>query len=85
MVTIWAHVALGALANAQSFPLSFRLVNAAVAYASYLEKAFWPSGLAIFYPLRTNLAADEVALAAAVPLAYPRGLFGLPGAGRIWR
>src|SRR5262249_38234458 len=31
-------------------PLAYRLSNAATAYVTYLIKAFWPSGLACFYP-----------------------------------
>ena len=33
-----------------SFPLSVRLGNAIVCYVRYLEKAFWPSHLALIYP-----------------------------------
>lgn len=32
------------------FPLWLRLANAAISYARYLEKAFWPINLALIYP-----------------------------------
>jgi tetratricopeptide (TPR) repeat protein len=33
-----------------TLPLSLRLRNAAVSYAAYIGKAFWPTHLSIFYP-----------------------------------
>jgi Tfp pilus assembly protein PilF len=33
-----------------AMPLGDRLANAAVSYAAYLGKTFWPAGLSIFYP-----------------------------------
>ena len=38
---------LGAL---ERLPLDVRLWNASLAYAHYIEKALWPSDLAVFYP-----------------------------------
>jgi tetratricopeptide (TPR) repeat protein len=40
----------GAITANQNLPLLPRLLNAAYAYSAYLGKAFWPSGLASFYP-----------------------------------
>lgn len=40
----------GAVVSLQYFPLSARLANAMMAYAHYLEKAFWPGSLAMLYP-----------------------------------
>jgi tetratricopeptide (TPR) repeat protein len=37
------------LISTQSLPLSSRLANAVMSYGWYLEKTFWPSGLAIWY------------------------------------
>jgi tetratricopeptide (TPR) repeat protein len=34
----------------ESYPFSVRLANAAVAYAGYLRRLFWPVDLAVFYP-----------------------------------
>ena len=43
-------------------PLASRLANAVVSYARYLGEAFWPAGLAPFYPLpRTSPAIASVA------------------------
>jgi Flp pilus assembly protein TadD len=50
-------------------PLDSRLANAVVSYARYLGDAFWPSGLAPFYPLpRTSPALASVIGAALLLL-----------------
>jgi tetratricopeptide (TPR) repeat protein len=41
------HVA--AMASIDTISLSSRLANAVVSYGWYLEKTFWPTGLAVFY------------------------------------
>ncbi len=41
---------LGAMAHGDALPPSVRLPNALLSYAAYLREAFWPSGLAVFYP-----------------------------------
>jgi tetratricopeptide (TPR) repeat protein len=38
----------------QQFPLAPRLANALIAYERYLGKTFWPSNLAVLYPLSFN-------------------------------
>jgi tetratricopeptide (TPR) repeat protein len=50
VVTFFAQRAGGAVRNLDVVPLSDRFSNAAIAYASYLEKAFWPFDLSFFYP-----------------------------------
>ena len=35
-----------------SLPVGMRVVNAVVSYVRYLGKAFWPAGLAAYYPSR---------------------------------
>jgi len=40
----------GAIRSLRALPLSARVANAAVAYASYLSKAVFPVNLAVFYP-----------------------------------
>jgi tetratricopeptide (TPR) repeat protein len=47
-ITMVAQKAGGAIHN--EFPFWDRLLNAIVSYAWYLEKAIWPSRLAVFYP-----------------------------------
>jgi protein O-mannosyl-transferase len=50
-ITMKAQRAAGAMHTVKnSFPLSIRVGNAIVCYARYLEKAFWPSQLALIYP-----------------------------------
>ena len=46
------------------YPLSIRLENAVVAYASYVKKAFWPVDLAPMYPHPGNAIATWQVLAA---------------------
>ncbi len=41
----------GAVATLESISLPYRFANAVVAYAQYLKKAFWPTNLAIIYPI----------------------------------
>jgi Tfp pilus assembly protein PilF len=50
MVTFLIQQENQAIAPLSAMPLADRLVNAAVSYAAYLEKTFWPAGLSIFYP-----------------------------------
>lgn len=56
LALLWCVVTLVAQQSADSYkplgnlPLSFRAGNAISAYAWYLEKTFWPTGLAAFYP-----------------------------------
>jgi Flp pilus assembly protein TadD len=49
-VTIWAQQKSEAVVSLQSMSLTWRGVNAVVAYARYLGKTFWPVDLAVFYP-----------------------------------
>jgi tetratricopeptide (TPR) repeat protein len=51
-----------------SLPVMQRVGNAMVACATYLEKTFWPAGLAVFYPLPEKLPAGVVLVAGAVVL-----------------
>ncbi len=49
-ITVYAQSAGGAVASLERFPLSARAMNAAVAYAAYLQKTVWPVGLSVRYP-----------------------------------
>ena len=42
------------------FPLSARISNALVSCVIYLEKTFWPSDLAVFYPFPTQIPIWQV-------------------------
>ncbi len=46
--------------------LGMRIANALVSYVRYMHKALWPTGLAVFYPLRAVLPATMVLGAGAV-------------------
>jgi tetratricopeptide (TPR) repeat protein len=48
VITMVAQKAGGAIHN--EYPFGSRLLNAIVSYALYIEKAVWPSRLAVFYP-----------------------------------
>jgi protein O-mannosyl-transferase len=45
-----------AVMTLQRFPLHSRMANALIAYERYLGKTFWPSDLAILYPLPNHLS-----------------------------
>ena len=62
-VTFWAQETTGAVATMETIPLPDRLANAAVAYVTYVVKAFWPTDLALPYPFVLDLPAMEVASA----------------------
>ncbi len=67
LVTLRAQAAGGAMAGLESHPLTVRLTNALAAYAGYVAKAFWPSGLAVHYP---HPGHDLPALKAALSGAF---------------
>ncbi|HEX3856844.1 MAG TPA: tetratricopeptide repeat protein [Verrucomicrobiae bacterium] len=49
--------------NQVSLPLRFE--NAATAIATYLAQIFWPSGLAVFYPMPEKIAPPAIFISAA--------------------
>jgi Flp pilus assembly protein TadD len=50
VVTLLVQGDAGAMRQAARIPLETRVLNAMDATGAYLEDAFWPSGLAVFYP-----------------------------------
>jgi len=60
-ITIIAQKSGGSVATGMA--LALRLENAAVSYSWYAQKAIWPSGLAVFYPLPNSLGWPRVAAA----------------------
>jgi Flp pilus assembly protein TadD len=50
----------GAATTFDALPLGMRLQNGAVSYVAYLGQMFWPSGLAVFYPLPPSIPAWTV-------------------------
>ena len=50
--------------NLAGVPLGIRTANALLSYAAYIGKMFWPTGLAVWYPLHPGLSAAAVTAAA---------------------
>ena len=66
VITIKAQQIDGAL-NAKMIPLSARLANALVSYASYIYKMIYPARLAVLYPHPgESLSASQVIMAALI-------------------
>ena len=70
VVTFLVQRSLGAMDHGDTLPLAVRIPNALIAYTAYLRDAFWPTGLAVFYPhaqqgipLLAALAAGALLLA----------------------
>jgi tetratricopeptide (TPR) repeat protein len=69
-VSLRTQSEIGALADTELFPVSERVLNALASYVAYLQAAFWPSGLAIFYPYaRGSISLLRGAACAALLLA----------------
>jgi tetratricopeptide (TPR) repeat protein len=58
----------GTVQDFELLPLSLRIGNAFSAYAAYVADAFWPSGLAVFYPHPGHSLATGRAVAAGAAL-----------------
>jgi protein O-mannosyl-transferase len=54
IVAYHAQQAGGSMRALESLPISRRLANAIVAYATYLALTVWPAGLAPYYPYQEN-------------------------------
>ena len=59
IITLYAQKKI----SAESLPSGSRLANALVSYTAYLEKIFWPSELAVFYPFVEQLPVWKVLIA----------------------
>jgi len=66
IVTFLAQSRGRSVATLARFPLELRLENVLISYVAYLEKFFWPSKLAVFYPYPDAFPAWQWMLAAAV-------------------
>jgi tetratricopeptide (TPR) repeat protein len=60
LLTLRGERLVGALPSAADFPIGGRLGNAALSYVWYLQKMFWPDGLAVFYPYPKTFSALAV-------------------------
>jgi tetratricopeptide (TPR) repeat protein len=74
-ITLYAQRAGGAVGAAELLPLTMRLKNAVYSYLVYIEKAIWPSGLAVFYPHPEGSLALWQVTGAAVALTTITAVF----------
>lgn len=82
VMTIYAQKTGGSVMTVETLPIFWRLVNAIESCFWYLEKTFWPTHLAMFYPLERQHAipsfACECLILLAVSLVAVRTLKGRP-------
>jgi len=69
VVTVAMQRAAGALQSTELLPLSLRLQNAVVAYATYLAQSFFPRALAVHYPHPGESISIPTVIACGVLLA----------------
>ena len=74
-ITLYAQRAGGAVGSTEVLPLAMRVTNAIYSYLIYVEKAVWPSRLAVFYPHPEGSLALWKVLGAAVVLAAVTAAF----------
>ncbi|MGA9901269.1 MAG: tetratricopeptide repeat protein [Terriglobales bacterium] len=74
-ITIYAQRAGGAVGSTAALPLALRAQNAIYSYVVYVEKAVWPSRLAVFYPHPEGSLALWKVLGAAVVVITITALF----------
>jgi tetratricopeptide (TPR) repeat protein len=55
IITLIAQSSGGSVSSLEKLPLDHRVANAVISYVTYLQKAFWPSGLCVFYPFTSQL------------------------------
>lgn len=89
MATFVAQQRGGAVASLEGLPAALRLANVPVAYATYLVKLAWPSGLAPFYPFPQSIAWWQTAaaglfVAAATVLALRERSRRYVAVGWLW-
>ena len=60
ILTYAAQRGYGAVIALANLPLSQRLGNAVISYCLYLSKAFWPSRLAVLYPIQVPTAFSVI-------------------------
>ncbi len=70
-VTVLVQRNVGVLASIDDMPLAVRVENGLISYVVYLQKTFWPTNLAVFYPHPAYVldAASSAMIAAAVVAA----------------
>ncbi|NTV42378.1 MAG: tetratricopeptide repeat protein [Syntrophobacteraceae bacterium] len=79
MITLYAQQKGGAVAPLSAVPLADRIANALVSSAAYLWKMFWPSELAVYYPLE---ALPPALVLASASLLLALTFFAVRWAGK---
>jgi tetratricopeptide (TPR) repeat protein len=74
-ITVYAQRVGGAVGSTQLLPMAMRIKNAIYSYLIYMEKAVWPSGLAVFYPHPEGSLALWKVLGTSALLAAVTALF----------
>ncbi len=74
-ITLYAQRAGGAVGSTALLPMAMRVKNAICSYLIYVEKAVWPSRLAVFYPHPEDSLALWKVLGAAAALAAVTAVF----------
>jgi tetratricopeptide (TPR) repeat protein len=74
-ITLYAQRTGGAVGSTELLPMAMRVKNAIYSYLTYVEKAVWPSGLAVFYPHPEGSLALWKVLGASAVLAVVTALF----------
>jgi Flp pilus assembly protein TadD len=74
-ITVITQRQAGAVPDVAAIPVSTRTTNALVSAAWYLERIFWPSGLAAIYPYPRVAPVPQAVLAAVVLLAISVAVF----------
>ena len=62
-ITIAGHKKLGLVVSDRELSLTERLINCADSYLSYFTKTFWPTHLAIYYPIPDSWSTLEIVTA----------------------
>ncbi|MEO6333660.1 MAG: tetratricopeptide repeat protein [Pyrinomonadaceae bacterium] len=68
-ITLAAQRAVSAVESLAFLPLDVRIQNAILAYSKYLVSAFYPEGLAIWYPYEKDLSFADVGAASILLIA----------------
>ena len=76
-VTIWAQSQADQVQSIEALPIGLRLANAVSAYCAYIGQTFYPSNLALFYPMPESYSGFRTAISFA-------GLAAVTSAGFLW-
>ncbi|TAL02358.1 MAG: tetratricopeptide repeat protein [Verrucomicrobia bacterium] len=75
VVTFFAQQHEGAITKVAQVAIDLRMENALVSYANYLRQLFWPTKLALYYPMPEAIPAAALAAAVLVVVAISVATF----------